>query len=183
MPRAKGLTKRAIKKKVIQFVDALSSGEDKAEEALATARAAPPAEATPPAEVDEADAVALFDSPGRKQAEDAEKIFEGTFNRMKILDRVLRQSKKEETLARRLHEAKMKRWCDPIRERKRKKPFLAASRIYEALIEMGNAQLKRACVEREAVRAEADCFAARIRVLEVENEQLRSRLSVGPILR
>ena len=173
MPRPKGLTKRAVKKKVIQFVEALTNGEEKAEKALATARAAPPAGATPPAEVDEA---ALLDSPGRKQLEDAEKIFERTFNRMKIMDRVLRQSKKEEKLARRLHDAKMKRWCDPIRQRERKKPFLAASRIYEALIEMGNAVLMRACVEREEARAEGECFAARIRVLQVENEQLRMRL-------
>ena len=60
MPRVKGLTKRAVKKKALQFVEAAPSGEDMAEQALATARAAPPAEATPLAEVDEADAVALL---------------------------------------------------------------------------------------------------------------------------
>ena len=105
---------------------------------------APAASSSPPA----TDA-----SPGKVQREKAVAMFKVLKARADGAESFLTDARAKLKLAERLHAAKKKRWEAPKNhrgERKLRKPFRVASRIYEAVIELDEARLQCAWAERAA---------------------------------
>ena len=73
----------------------------------------------------------------------------------------------EEKLARRLHDAKMQRLDNGDKLKRRKSPFRAACRTYEAIIDLNEAQLKCAWTRCKAAEAERDAARAELRLDEL----------------
>ena len=161
MPRVRGLSTRPVKKKILQFAEDAPSGEiedkendDPLDGVLAK---------------DGRDAAPELDSPRRRQLEEEEEAFMSAREDKKSMLKALQKAKKKHKLQLRLHNAKMARWGDKKRWPSQKKPFLAAARMYEAIVEMGNADLMLALADWDAARAEASVFACEIGLLELES--------------
>ena len=165
MPRVRGLSTRPVKKKILQFAEDAPSGEieDKEND---DAENGDPLDGV--LAKDGRDAAPELDSPRRRQLEEEEEAFMSAREHKKSMLKA-QKAKKKHKLQLRLHNAKMARWGDKKRWPSQKKPFLAAARMYEAIVEMGNADLMLALAERDAARAEASVFACEIGLLELES--------------
>ena len=83
-------------------------------------------------------------------------------------------------LAERLFEAKKRRWTAPKNhrgERKLQKPFRVACRIYEAVIELNQAQLRCAWSETAAAKASHALERCLVRMKRLECERLQRRMA------
>ena len=167
MARYKGLSKTRPKKKQVAEVVVEFVAEAEAEDSEDAERAVPRA-TTPPE--DEVAAAAEVDSPRSEQLEKLEQFFDTATKELNYRQKVLRHFKKQHKLAERLHNAKMKRWDDKKRWPSQKKPFLAAARMYESIIEHSHAELKLALAERDVARAEVEQMAMQMCIDRAERE-------------
>ena len=167
MPRPKGLAKRRPEKKLVQSLKArpavvLSTEEENAgggPVVLAAAASLPPASCA-----------AVSSSPDRKRVEEALVLADEGCERA---EKELKHFKAKEKVAERLYEAKMRRADGVNRKRQPSNPFGVTCRIYEAIIEFDQAQLKRERAEVRALEAKSAGYALLIDLLERENARLR----------
>ena len=93
--------------------------------------------------------------------------------RTAVVDKVRNMVKEQQQrlrMANRLCDAKMKRLNNGDKRKRRKFQFRAASRTYEAIIELNKVQLKTATAEKVLAKAERDQAIAHVAVLEAERE-------------
>ena len=99
--------------------------------------------------------------PGGKRWKVAREKWEEAYIRAIRLRVIAGKYEEQEKLARRLYDAKMQRLDNGDKLKRRKSPFRAACRTYEAIIDLNEAQLKCAWARCEA--AEAERHAAEVR--------------------
>ena len=111
--------------------------------------------------------VSASSGPGGKRWQVAWEKWEEAYRRAICLRAIAGQYEAEEKLARRLHDAKMQRLDNGDKLKRRKSPFRAACRTYEAIIDLNEAQLKCAWARCEAAEAERDAAQAELRLNEL----------------
>lgn len=108
------------------------------------------------------------DGPGQKKWRAALETFEKASEQAALVRRIATDHEKKEKLAERLYEAKMRRLEAGDKLGRRKKPFGAARRSYEALVELLQVQHKSVWMQCRAAEAERDAARAEMRVMELE---------------
>ena len=106
--------------------------------------------------------------PGHKRWSAALAAFEESSLKA-VKDRaIVPMFEKEQKLAQRIHDAKMRRLDNGDKRKKRKSQMRAACRTYEAIIELQNARLYCMMARCRAAESERDAARAEMRVIELE---------------
>ena len=114
-------------------------------------------------------------SPGGRVLEEAKRNYDEALLKSRWLDELAKKFKDKERLAERLCNAKFKR-AEAKQKRKPKNPYGRCTRMYEALIEEQQAKLESRWYAEKAARGEAEAFACRVAVLQLENARLKRQL-------
>ena len=119
-------------------------------------------------------------SPGRAQRDKAVDDYIVRKKVREALEETAQDARDKLKLAERLFEAKKRRWTAPKNhrgERKLQKPFRVACRIYEAVIELNQAQLRCAWSETAAAKASHALERCLVRMKRLECERLQRRMA------
>ena len=122
--------------------------------------------------VDNPDAAAVGKDPtvgpGHKRWKAAFAAWEEAEKKAMLLRAIATEENKRNKLAQRIYDAKMMRLDAGDKLKRRKNPFGAAIRSYEAVIELMQAEQKCVWYQCRAAEAERDAVRAEMRVMELE---------------
>ena len=114
-------------------------------------------------------------SPGGLALKELKRRYDEAILKARAAEHVAKRFKAEERKAERLCDAKFKR-AESKQTRKPKNPYGRCTRMYEALIEEQQAKLESRWYAEKAARGEAEVFACRVAVLQLENSRLKRQL-------